>query len=82
MFRRTNLFYLVLTLSIAGCSSTANINCPTFDGYKTNPERDFQRYQRHAKSLKKSRHGGTSRSYSAKGKPKKVKMKNTIRIYY
>jgi len=80
--------FVICFLSIAGCagfSNTTTTDCPTFDGFKTNADRDFRRYQIHAKSLRKSSHGYRSyRSISARGKrkPKKIKMKNTIRVYY
>ena len=87
MFRSILMSLFVIGfLSIAGCSgfsNTTTTDCPTFDGFKTNPERDFRRYQNHAKSLRKSRHGyGPSRSFTARGKrkPKKIKMRNTIGI--
>jgi len=72
-------------LFIAGCSSSSNISntveCPTFDGYKTNPARDFQRYARHAKSLRKSsRSPYRSVSARGKGRGRKIKMRNTIGI--
>ncbi len=88
MFRPILISLFVMGfLSIAGCSgfsNTTTTDCPTFDGFKTNPERDFRRYQKHAKSLRKSSHGyGPYGSFIARGKrkPKKIKMKNTIRVY-
>jgi len=87
MIRRILAMLVIFAaMLIAGCSFSASpttSDCPViFESDTKNSARDYQRYEKHAKSLRKIRHGyrGTISGYS-KAKRKKSKMRTTVRGY-